>query len=100
MSITYCEYMSLVLLTQLVQRMRHITSSSVASLVPPYLPTLFHKGHDIRKKGKKVVERTICVLIFSINFVRNIAILTRSKRDSITNVPRSSHKVFIILVRF
>jgi len=47
-----------VLLTQLAQRMRRITSSSVVSLVLTYLPTLFHKEHDIRTKGKKkVMER-------------------------------------------
>jgi len=52
------------------------------------------------KERKKIVERTVCVLIFSINFVRNIVSLTRSERDSTTNVPRSSNKVVIVLVRF
>ena len=51
-SITYSEYVSVVLFTQLAQRMRRIKSASVASLVLPYLPTLFHKEHDFRKKEK------------------------------------------------
>jgi len=52
---------SVVLLTQLAQRMRRITSSSVVSLVLSYLPTLFHKGHDIRKKGeKKLLNVNLC----------------------------------------
>ena len=88
----------MVLFSQLAQRMRRITSSSVASLVLPHLPTLFHKGHDFRKK--KNVERAVCVLIFSINFVRNIISLTRSERGNTTKVPRSSSKVVIILVKF
>jgi len=50
--------------------MRHIILSSVASLVLPHFSTLSHKGHNFRKK---IIERRICVLIFSTHFVWNIS---------------------------
>jgi hypothetical protein len=49
--------------------MRHIVTSLVAPLAPPYFSTLSHKRHDFRKKKKKDFEHKMCVWFFSINFV-------------------------------
>ena len=43
-------------------RMRHIVTSLVAPLTPPYFWTLFHKWRDFREK---CIEHKMCVLIFS-----------------------------------
>ena len=41
-----------VLLIQYAIRMRHIITSFVTPLAPPYISTLSHKRHDFRKKKK------------------------------------------------
>ena len=47
--------------------MRHVVTSFVAPLAPPYFSTLSHKRHDFRKK--KVTERKMCVFVFCTAFV-------------------------------
>jgi hypothetical protein len=54
------------LLIQHGTRMRHIVTSSVTCLAPPYFSTFSHIRHDFRKK---VTEHKMCVLIFSTTFV-------------------------------
>jgi hypothetical protein len=53
-------------LIQHATRMRHVMTSVVSPLAPSYFSTLFHKRRDFRKK---VIERKMCVLIFSTTFV-------------------------------
>jgi hypothetical protein len=58
-----------VLVAMLIQhatRMRHIVTSFVAVLAPPYFSTLSHKRQDLREKGN---EHKMCVLILSTTFV-------------------------------
>jgi hypothetical protein len=95
---------SVALVIQHAQRMRRIILSSVACPAVPYFPTLSHKRHDFRKK---VIERKMCVLIFSTTFVWNISLqrlsetflfITRIQRD--INVHRSSCKVPLFLSDF
>ena len=61
--------------------MRHIMTSFLPPLAPPYFSTLSHKQHNFRKK---VAEHKMCVLIFS-TFVINIS-------HSKTNSARYCHK--------
>ena len=65
-SITYSECVSVALVIQHAMRMRRIILSSVASLALSYFYTLSHRWHDFREN---VIEREMCVLIFSTNFV-------------------------------
>ena len=54
------------LLVQHITRMRHIVTSFVVPLAPPYFSTLSHKRRDFRKK---VIEHEMCVLIYSRNAI-------------------------------
>ena len=54
------------LLIQHATRMRHIVTSFVAPLAPPYFSTLSHKRHDFREK---VIEHKMCVWIFCTTFI-------------------------------
>ena len=54
------------LLIQHATRMRHVVTSFVAPLAPPYFSTLSHKRHDF---PEKVTEHKMCVLIFYTTFV-------------------------------
>ena len=74
---------------QYATRMRHITSS-VAGLVLLCFATLYHEGHDFRKK---VIERKKCILIFSTTLPSKFLILRRNERDMIINVSRSPFTV-------
>jgi hypothetical protein len=72
--------------------------SSVACPALPYFSTLSHKRHDFRKE--KVTEYKKPVVSFSTIFSETFLILRRSERDMVINVPTSSSKVPVILVRF
>lgn len=50
------------LLIQHATRMRHILTSVVAPLFPPYVSTLYHKRSDFQKN---VTEYKMCILMFS-----------------------------------
>jgi hypothetical protein len=76
-------------------RMRHIVTTFVGPLAPPYVSTLSHKRHDFRKK--KVAEYKMCVLVFSTTLSRTFIILRRIQRDIVMNVKTSSCKVPVIL---
>ena len=87
----------LALVIRHAKRMRHIILSSVASPALQYFPTLSYKRRGFRKT---VIEQKMCVLIFYTNLSETLHILRRTKRDTITNVHRSSCKVPVILARF
>jgi hypothetical protein len=61
-----CACVSVALFIQHSTCMRHIVTSFVAPLAPPYFSTLFHKRHDFREK---VIDHKIYVLILSTTFV-------------------------------
>ena len=80
----------LALVIQKEKPMRHITFSSVASLVLSYFSTLCHKVHEFRKHFRTL---NLCF-----DFLYNLAtflILRRIERD--INIWRSSCKVPVIL---
>jgi hypothetical protein len=56
--------------------------SSVTCLVLPYFSTLYHKQRNFKKKG---IERKICVLIFSTNFVRKFSLSEKNSAHIITS---------------
>jgi len=63
-SITYSECVFQALVIQHAKRL--IVLSCVASLAVQHVSTLSHKRHDFRKN---VIERKICIFIFSTTFV-------------------------------
>jgi len=63
MSIIYCEGVFVALGIQHAMRMRHVVVCALPAV--EYFSTLSHKRHDFR--GKKVIERKICVLVSSIH---------------------------------
>jgi len=70
-----CVFVDLVI--QYTKRMHRIILSFVACPAVPYFSTLSYKRHDFREK---VIERKMCVLIFSTNCVWNIS---HSKKNSL-----------------
>jgi hypothetical protein len=85
----------LALLIQHSTRMRHIVTSFVAPLAPPYSSTLSNKRHDFRKK---VTEPKLRVSIFFAILSKTFLILRRIQRDIVKNVETPSSKVPVILV--
>ena len=69
-SITYSEYEFVALVIQNAKCMSPIILSSVVCPALKTFSTLSHKRHDFRKKS---VENKMCILIFSITFVRKIS---------------------------
>jgi hypothetical protein len=67
-------------------------------LTVPYFSTLYHRGHNFRKKN--VVENNIFILIFSTKISETFLTLRRIKLDAIINVNMSSYKALVICVRF
>ena len=74
------------------KRMRHIVS--VASLAPPYFPTISNYRHDFRIK---VTEYKMCVLILSTKLSKTFFILRRTWRDTVINV-KSLHVKYPLFV--
>ena len=60
-----CACVHVALLIQRATRVRHIVTSFVAPLSPPYFSTLSHKRHDFRKT---VIGHKMCVFIFSTTY--------------------------------
>ena len=89
-------YEHIALLIQHATRMRHIVTSCVAPLAPPYFSTLSHKRRDFLKK---VTEHKMCVSIFSINFDTFLH-LRRIQRDIAINIKRLHVKYPLFLSDF
>ena len=65
-STTYSQCVFVASCIQHVRRTRRIILSSMACLAVPYFSTLSHKWYYI---SENVIERKMCVLIFSTTFV-------------------------------
>jgi len=79
-SITYSERVSATIVIQHAERMRHIILSLAPCLAQPYISTLSHKQHDLKK-----IEHKPSVVIFSTNCDLKISY---SKRTSATYYPK------------
>jgi hypothetical protein len=82
MRISYSECLSVALLFQHAKRMRHAILPSVASLALPHFP---HYPINSTIFENKIVEHNMCVLVFSMTFLRNVS---HSEKDS----ARCDHK--------
>jgi hypothetical protein len=76
---------------------RRIIFSTVACLAGQGISTLSHKGFFFEKKN---IGNKICVLILSTTLCEIILTLRRIRRDIITNVHKSSCKVFVMFVGY
>ena len=83
-----CGCAHVALLIKQATRMRHIVTSFVTPVAQPHFLTFCHKRHDFRKM---VTERTVCVLIFSTNFVYNIS----HSKDNLARCSRTCDEVFM-----
>jgi hypothetical protein len=95
-SIKYSECVSVALVIQHTKRMRCIILSSVACLAVPCFSALSHTRRDFREN---VIERKMCVLIFSATFVWVFIIWRRIRRDTVVNVHRFLCKIPVVLCR-
>jgi hypothetical protein len=95
--IKYYKCVFLALVIQYAMCMHGMTLSSVAYPALQYCSTLSYNRHDFRRK---IVERKMCVLIFSKISSEAFLILRIIERDVIKNVYLSSCKLPVILVRF
>jgi len=80
--VEYLECVSVVLITQHAKRMRRVNTIVCGLSSLRYFSILSYKQHDLREK---VVERKMCVLIFSTNPSETFLILRRIKRDVTIN---------------
>jgi hypothetical protein len=94
-----CVHVHTALLIQHSTRIRHIVTSFVAPMAPPYILTLSHKRCDFRKKKK--FSNIKCLFLFSISLLsKTFLILRRIQRNIVKNVETSSCKVPVISVGF
>jgi hypothetical protein len=80
--------------------MRRIILSSVACLAVLYLCRLSYKLHDLGGGGVNVIERKMCVLIFSTTSSETFLILRRYERDIVINIHISTSKASVIFAIF
>jgi len=90
LSITYSECVSVAIVIQHAERLRHIVTCPSLQ----YFSTLSHNGTIFLEK---VTEHKMCVLIFSTILSETFLILRRIQRDITTNVHRSSREVPVVL---
>ena len=93
-SITYSEWVSVVLVFQHAKRMRSIILSTVTCPDQPYLTTLCHQRYDFRET--RVTERKICVLILCI---KQPPTFWEYLSGTVIKAHRYSCKAFVILLR-
>jgi hypothetical protein len=89
---------SVALVIEYAQRMRHITLSSLACLDVPYFSKLPHKRHDFR--GEKCIEHKLCSDFLYKPRLKIFLILRRILQGTVTSVYRSLCNVAVIPVRF
>ena len=88
--------MHVALLIEHATRMRYIVMSFLAPLAQLYFWTVSHKRHDLKR-----LLNTKCVFSFSLKRLsETFIILTRIKRDIVTNVKTSPCKVPLLLSDF
>ena len=75
----------------------YIILSFVACLAVPFISTLCRKLHDVLEK---VIERKMCVLIFSTTLSETFLMRGRTQRDIVINVHRSYVKYQLVLSDF
>jgi hypothetical protein len=83
-SITYSEFVLITLGIQHAVHMRHIILSSVTCPAVQYFSTLSYTRHEFEEK--KVIEYTMCVLIFSTTLCETFLILRRIERDIVNYI--------------
>jgi hypothetical protein len=95
--ITYSECVSVAFVSQHAKRMSHIVLSRVACPFLPYFSPLSHKGRDFSENVLNIKY----LFWFSLQLLsETFFILSRTERDLIKSIYRSSCKVPVIFVGF